>query len=372
MGAIRTDDGRLVRASRWDPETRQWFELPDPPEGTGRWGDAIWTGSEVLVTSATDFFSSEGDLAVARFNPGTDSWEELPPSGFASRNWSATAWAEDHLLVWGGATSTGFTTQPFADGIRYRQGPISPPPGETQSESGPSDGVFDVHSEWIASDFNGQPLSDGITMSPGGISGTGPEPGSTGVIGGCLLGSEYPFVQSEDSLVVDEQRQLSDFDCEPPVFDGAEAPKLRALVFDDAKLEFDTDELILSLDSNELRFLARPSIEDLTGEWQADTLDGVPVESDWVIDFTPPTDRDRGVAQWRHCGALVATNSVFGTLTDIAARQPLNTASECDEQNEIEQTLRTFLSNGARIRAVPGGILELFNGENLIALARPE
>ncbi|MDQ3146880.1 MAG: hypothetical protein M3R01_08100, partial [Actinomycetota bacterium] len=63
----------------------------------------------------------EAPVEVA-MDPQTGAWRRLAPSGLGLRSNASLGWTGTELTVWGGAVYTGFGSDPYADGARYRPG----------------------------------------------------------------------------------------------------------------------------------------------------------------------------------------------------------------------------------------------------------
>lgn len=101
------------KAAAYDPAADSWRRLPDAPVGLN-FGDALWTGQEVLLVGGQRFDSGgfsnlRGEVIVASFDPASSRWRTIPRSGISAQ--SATgAWIDGELLV--------ITYTPRSDGSR--------------------------------------------------------------------------------------------------------------------------------------------------------------------------------------------------------------------------------------------------------------
>jgi hypothetical protein len=117
--------GGLIEGATYDPAVDRW-EILEPPPLPGLVVPAlVWTGREVVVLGAP--FRGEADANTASpgaaYDPALDVWRRLPANGLSPRSGQAAVWTGTELLAWGGASFTGFTSEPFADGARYAPGP---------------------------------------------------------------------------------------------------------------------------------------------------------------------------------------------------------------------------------------------------------
>ena len=120
----------------YDPDADAWNELTiDPlPAGVTLFGDGVWTGSEILLTSG---------IAL---DPRTGAWRILPASPLADRWAATTIWTGHELVVWGGCDLSiphcdDHRQGPFTDGAIYepssdswrKMAPSPLPPGTRPS-----------------------------------------------------------------------------------------------------------------------------------------------------------------------------------------------------------------------------------------------
>jgi N-acetylneuraminic acid mutarotase len=106
LGGIAADGNALNAvqvAAAYDPAARTWRKLPAPPGAPNVVGraSAVWTGREMLVTSAF------GTLA---FDPRTDRWRRLRRG-----HGGLVVWTGRELIGWGG----GCCGDAFSDGAAY-------------------------------------------------------------------------------------------------------------------------------------------------------------------------------------------------------------------------------------------------------------
>lgn len=144
-------------AARLDVRAGVWVPV-DPPSTAGAVEPVLVTavpsspsqggGSlSVVLVASTMVTDDGGDLDVAALDTGLGTWQLLPSSGLSGRSAPSVVWADDELLVWGGAAQTGFTSEPAADGARYRPGSggvtssDSPDPTGLPSATDPSPGT---------------------------------------------------------------------------------------------------------------------------------------------------------------------------------------------------------------------------------------
>jgi len=87
----------------YDPETDTWRPLPagSPAEGRQLFGDALWTGTEVLVWGG---LGVDGLLDTGwRYDPRREQWRAIPGEGAPlKRLWHTAVWTGSEMIVWGG------------------------------------------------------------------------------------------------------------------------------------------------------------------------------------------------------------------------------------------------------------------------------
>jgi len=85
----------------YDPATDIWRGLPAPPEPLNA-GDAVWTGSEIIVIGASLDSRNRASSPTAigeAYDPTTDAWRLLPPSALYPQA-VAAVWIDDRLVAW--------------------------------------------------------------------------------------------------------------------------------------------------------------------------------------------------------------------------------------------------------------------------------
>jgi hypothetical protein len=88
-----------VDGAAYDPERDTWRRLPDSPLTMNR-GNAIWTGSEMVVLGAFVGDSRFDRYAKAMaYDPRADSWRVLRPYPFAGAA-STLVWTGQEILAW--------------------------------------------------------------------------------------------------------------------------------------------------------------------------------------------------------------------------------------------------------------------------------
>lgn len=96
-----------TRAALYDPATNRWSETSPAPVEAPIFGDAFWTGSELLVWGqAGTSGSSTGHSQLVSYSPSSDSWKLLgqPPASISGNG--AAAWTGTELVVGGGSANS--------------------------------------------------------------------------------------------------------------------------------------------------------------------------------------------------------------------------------------------------------------------------
>lgn len=129
LGDDDGDDRPDGIVATYDPTADAWARLDEPTEfdvaAPGR-PSMVWSGREVLVVDAPFWFGAteeEPVLRAAALDPASGTWRSVDTPPLSWRGGSSSAWTGTELLLWGGESSTGYTSDPYADGARYRPGP---------------------------------------------------------------------------------------------------------------------------------------------------------------------------------------------------------------------------------------------------------
>jgi hypothetical protein len=97
--------GGSLAAATYNPATNSWAAGAAAPAQAPLFGDAFWTGREMIVWGAV----SPGHLEGLAYDPATERWSTLPasPLGRAGRDSMLAVWTGRYLVVGGGDGSTG-------------------------------------------------------------------------------------------------------------------------------------------------------------------------------------------------------------------------------------------------------------------------
>lgn len=105
----------------FDPADDIWTTGAAAPVEAPLFGDAFWTGQEMLVVGSEPDAGTSGpppDIAVA-YNPNTDTWTQLPPPPLSgARTGEMAAWDGTELIL-GGGYSSGATRPLDSDAAAY-------------------------------------------------------------------------------------------------------------------------------------------------------------------------------------------------------------------------------------------------------------
>jgi hypothetical protein len=117
-GTAHANGSRAVAS--FDPATEEWTVGPAAPVEAPLFGDAFWTGREMIVVGSEPGSGSgpPPDIAVA-YNPITDTWSQLPvPPLPGARTDELAAWDGTELIL-GGGFSSGATRALDRDAAAY-------------------------------------------------------------------------------------------------------------------------------------------------------------------------------------------------------------------------------------------------------------
>lgn len=91
--------GKERRGSKaFNPATREWRDIRDPPGTRNISGPAFWGGEEMLVWP---WHPDDPRHRVLAYNPTTDSWRYPPPPPMSD---GTPVWLANKLSVWGGSS----------------------------------------------------------------------------------------------------------------------------------------------------------------------------------------------------------------------------------------------------------------------------
>ena len=106
-GGVRTPrDPRGARAASdgaaFDPRSRTWRALREPPSDGRFLHAAVWTGRDMFVWGGATVHGIPSPDGLA-YNPASDRWSTLPESPLRPRILAAHAYTDGALVVWGGS-----------------------------------------------------------------------------------------------------------------------------------------------------------------------------------------------------------------------------------------------------------------------------
>jgi Galactose oxidase, central domain len=102
--------GGSLAAATYDPATNSWTTGTVAPAQAPLFGDAFWTGKEMIVWGSSPASgNSAGQLEGVAYDPATGRWSTLPasPLGRAGRDSMLAVWTGRYLVVGGGDGPAG-------------------------------------------------------------------------------------------------------------------------------------------------------------------------------------------------------------------------------------------------------------------------
>ena len=103
-----------VTNTAYNPRTKAWRTLPDPPAGDGGPSVVVWTGTQMIGWGGG--CCGDADADGAAYTPATNSWSKLPASPLSGRH-TMGAWTGRELLIVGGEGA--YPGKALADGAAY-------------------------------------------------------------------------------------------------------------------------------------------------------------------------------------------------------------------------------------------------------------
>ena len=250
--------------------------------------------------------------------------------------------------------------------------PAIPTTSSTPVEEVAAD-IFAEYEYWIAADLNGEPIYGGPSIVSSRVDRSVSVPDADGTIGGCVLGSQYPFVTDAVSLTVDESIALVSYDCGAPRMDLASAQMVRELVFEDPDYVLETRILELHNHGNVLTFRPRATYAELVGTWMIVAISGAEATEVLSLEFEDPSD-DLPVAEMLMCGQPIGRYRY--SRFDLIQEMNRGSDEPCSEPLllvvEERAVVEDSFSRGSQIRLISPGRLELFDGDLLIELRRAD
>jgi hypothetical protein len=121
--AVWTGSEMLVTGitnAAYKPATNHWRLLPAPPEGWGAPAFTVWTGRQLIGWGGG--CCGDSNAWGAAYTPATNSWEMLPPAPLAGRQGTVGAWTGTELIIVGGNDADG---KVFATAAAYNPATLS-------------------------------------------------------------------------------------------------------------------------------------------------------------------------------------------------------------------------------------------------------
>ena len=102
-----THGGGSLAAATYNPATNSWTTGTVAPAQAPLFGDAFWTGKEMIVWGSP--VNSHSRLGGLAYDPATGKWSTLPasPLGSAERDSMLAVWTGRYLVVGGGDSGAG-------------------------------------------------------------------------------------------------------------------------------------------------------------------------------------------------------------------------------------------------------------------------
>jgi hypothetical protein len=99
--------GGSLAAATYNPATNSWTTGTVAPAQAPLFGDAFWTGKEMIVWGSS--MGSPSHLEGLAYDPATGKWSTLPasPLGSAERDSMLAVWTGSYLVVGGGDSGAG-------------------------------------------------------------------------------------------------------------------------------------------------------------------------------------------------------------------------------------------------------------------------
>src|SRR5262249_56557290 len=104
-GFFERSGRQALAPATYNPAANSWTTGPAAPAQVPSFGDAFWTGKQMIVWG----YVSPGHLQGVAYDPATGKWSMLPasPLGRAGRDSMLAVWTGRDLVVCGGANPAG-------------------------------------------------------------------------------------------------------------------------------------------------------------------------------------------------------------------------------------------------------------------------
>lgn len=100
VGGGRANGGLHRLSAAYDPATMTWRSIAAAPHDLwAYWGDAHWTGRELLVFGLDASSGDPGSSPRLAYDPAADRWRQLPAAPLNDVTSTTTAWTGEELLV---------------------------------------------------------------------------------------------------------------------------------------------------------------------------------------------------------------------------------------------------------------------------------
>lgn len=106
------------RLLAYDPGTRKWQRLADPPVDQLIQAHPIWTGTELIVWGG-NFNGEEAPARGVAYDLGTNTWRRIADAPLSTRENPMTVWTGHEMIVWGGLSNGTATFADRLEGAAY-------------------------------------------------------------------------------------------------------------------------------------------------------------------------------------------------------------------------------------------------------------
>lgn len=94
----------------YDPASNRWRPIADPPELLDCLSlSVVSSDSSVIAWGGVDHGGAEASPRGAAYDAELDRWDALPPSPLANRQWHSAVWTGTEMVVWGGTDLVGLS-----------------------------------------------------------------------------------------------------------------------------------------------------------------------------------------------------------------------------------------------------------------------
>ena len=106
------------RLLSYEPRTKKWTRLADPPIDQLIQAHPVWTGHELIVWGG-NFNGENAPAQGAAYDPSTDHWRAIADAPLSTRENPMIAWTGHEMIVWGGLSNGKATAADRLEGAAY-------------------------------------------------------------------------------------------------------------------------------------------------------------------------------------------------------------------------------------------------------------